>query len=112
MSLAVIPAWVAPALWEVEAAREAAHALSDSLDGDSWKARARALDWAIGQFPLSPVTGQYAEPTHQVVFAEMVVADSVAIRMPLPGAKTDDAVWGDAVASVLGWLLGTRPSPA
>lgn len=126
MVAAVVPVWAAPTDAQLEDAHRIAHAVARSgehRDGYRWQARAAAFDWVTGLQEAAPVTGRSDRPTEAVVRAEMLAADCVVSRAVMAAEmwdklgvtpaqpKTDNREWCDAVAAVLGWLLGSRASP-
>jgi hypothetical protein len=125
MADAIIPAWVAPTDAEFEDAHRIAHAVAADGGGYRWQARAAALDWVTGLQDAAPVTGRIdlERLGAQVVLAEMLVADCVVVggsmademwrKLDVDRADpiTNVREWADAVAAVLGWLLGTRSAP-
>ena len=121
-AMCVIPTWVVPTDAQVVDAHRISHAVA--VDGQKrWQARAATLDWVTGAQHLSPVTGRYRDASEAVVRSEMFVADCVVARgdmapemwekLGVPPAVpiTDDREWADAVAGIVGWLLGTRACP-
>jgi len=120
---AVIPFWVAPSRLEVEDAHRIAHAVARDGGGDRWQARAAAFDWVTGRQDTGPVTCRADGPSEAIARGEMLVADCVVAdctmaaemwqRLGVPPAApaTNHRAWCDAVAGVLGWLLGTRRPP-